>query len=159
MACYFIQISCIQSGTSNKTQATENKPMERDMKKKLQRPSRNYHPPGPVLPPRCLPRCFPEVKTVAVKKLRPEFPPQPPEVPPTGTTAKVPPKFWKRAKSPLDITASKAVICGSTSVVGRYYRLDRYYRPFWPVLPPDRNYRPQGPELPLIRVSFRTSSM
>jgi hypothetical protein len=124
----------------------ETKPMEREMmmKKKLQRPSWNYRPPGPVLLPIYLPRCFREVKTIAVKKLRLELPPQPPEVPPIGTTAKIAPKFRKRVKRPLEITASKAVISGSRPVVGRYYHPDRYYRPFWPVLPP-------RPELPPSR--------
>jgi hypothetical protein len=34
MAYYFIQIPCVQEGTSNKKQAMGTKPMEKEMRKK-----------------------------------------------------------------------------------------------------------------------------
>ncbi len=81
MACYFMQIPCVQSGTSIKTQAMETKPMERELKMKkmeTQRSSRNFRPPGPELPARCLP----DAVQRPGQRIQPELPPQA-----TGTSA------------------------------------------------------------------------
>src|SRR5215203_247961 len=103
MACYFMQIHYVQSGTSVKTQAMESKPMERElemMKMELQRTGRNFRPPGPELPARC---CQDAVQRPG-KWNQPELPP-----PGTGTSAhpELPPKLRKSVKTPLDVTARK----------------------------------------------------
>src|SRR5215203_5963019 len=96
MACYFMQIPYVQSGTSIKTQSMETKPMERElemMKMELQHPGRNFRPPGPELPARCLPdapRCHP-----APREMEPAgtSAPRDRNFRPPGTSAQVPPKF------------------------------------------------------------------
>ncbi|KAK1600909.1 hypothetical protein QYE76_007643 [Lolium multiflorum] len=99
MACYFMQIPYVQSGTSTKTQAMETKTLER------------------------------ELETMKMELLhRPNFRRRP----------ELPARFLQDAPKMPSSAQEKAS--------------DRNFRPEGPELPPTRNFRPSSPQLPL---SFR----
>ena len=147
MACYFMPIPYVQSGTSTKKRAMKTKPMERELemtKMELQLPGRNFRPPGPELPPRCPPDSLQMPSSAQKTGSGRNFRPEGPELPPTGTSAQVPPKFRKSAKTILDVTAGQWRNSGTRPELGRNFRPSR------PELPPltgtsaqvDRNFRP-----------------
>ncbi|KAK1681399.1 hypothetical protein QYE76_042247 [Lolium multiflorum] len=106
----------------------ETKTLEREletMKMELQRPGRNFRPPGPELPARFL-QDAPKMPSSAQEKASDRnFRPEGPELPPIGTSAQVPPMFRN------------------------WPELGRNFRPPGPELPPltgtsaqdDRNFR------------------
>ena len=153
MACYFMPLPYVQSGTSTKTQAMETKPLERElemMKMELQRPGRNFRPPVPELPARCPPDSLQMPSSAQKTGPSRNFRPEGPKLPPTGTSAQVPPKFRKSVKTILDVTAGQWRNSGTRPELGRNFRPDRNFRPSRPELPPltgtsaqvDRNFRP-----------------
>src|SRR5215204_5349171 len=85
MACYFMRIPYVQSGTSTKTQAMKTKTLEREletMKTELQRTGRNFRPPGPELPARFLRDAVKMPSSAQEKASDRNFRPEGPELPP-----------------------------------------------------------------------------
>src|SRR5215204_702643 len=151
MACYFMRIPYVQSGTSTKTQAMKTKTLEREletMKTELQRTGRNFRPPGPELPARFL-QDAPKMPSSAQEKASDRnFHPEGPELPPG------------RNFRPSSAQAPKV----HEKAPGCYCKEMDDFRNLagtWPELPaprtgtsaPDRNFRPRRPELPPPRTS------